>query len=438
VVTRYPIVYLPIEFGSREFDSKALLATVLAGRGYTVIIGQQWMLISNLERLPPGTALFKSFNNIHHAGMRLAKKAGHRVIVLEEELLAHIEKKAIANYCTKDIFTLPDAIFANGQFERDVLTELSGGRIPIEVAGNGRVDILKPAYRSFFQRDIDAVRARFGDFVLINTNFGITNTLWDSLEHVTAIHVHAGFIRLDDPASVKAWDDQVEFEHVNKAAILKAITELSRRRPQQRIVVRPHPGEALERWNGVFDAHPNVSIVREGAHVPWTLSCKILLHTSCTTGFEARAAGKMALSLVAKPNWISDSFISNKLNPFFTDPIKLVDATEAYLDRGEMPVAAEFSVSEAEHYVWNIAGHNGVERLADLLTQDLPAPGGTIPFSPIANVPRDEKTKGKFNISAQQAGDIFQRILMTGAAKKPIGFQEIGESLFIVGPAAPK
>ncbi|MCA0199435.1 MAG: hypothetical protein LCH56_01190 [Proteobacteria bacterium] len=438
MVTRFPIVYLPIEFGSREFDSKALLATVLAARGYNVVIGQQWLLYNNMRQLPAGTVLFKSFNNIHHPAMAAAKKAGHRVIILEEELLAHIEKVAIANYCTKHIFDLPDVILANGAFEKNVLDELSGGKIPVEIAGNGRVDILKPAYHGFFQRDIDAVRARFGDFILINTNFGIINTLWDSVEQVTDIHVRAGFIKLDDPKSVKAWDDQIEFERVNKAAILTAIKELCRRRPQQRIVLRPHPGEAIERWNGVFAEHPNVSVVREGAHVPWTLGCRMLLHTSCTTGFEAQAAGKMAMSLVANPNWISDSFISNHLNPLFTDPIKMVDAAEAYLDRGEVIQKGRLSLEEAEHYVWNIGGNVGVERIADLLTRDLPAPGATIKMPPLAAYERSEKLKSKFDLNMQGCVDVLQRILGTTASRANLNLNQIGESLFYLAPAAPQ
>ncbi|MCC6915658.1 MAG: hypothetical protein IT566_18315 [Rhodospirillaceae bacterium] len=434
MVARLPIVYLPIEFGSREFDSKALLAAVIATRGYPVVIGQQWMLYANMKRLPAGVALFKSFNNIHHPAMQQAKAVGHRVVVLEEELLAHIEKKAIANFCTKSIFDLPDAVIANGAFEKGVLDELSGGRVPVDVAGNGRIDILKPGYRAFFKRDIDAVLARFGDFILVNTNFGITNTLWDSLEQVTDIHVRAGFINLDDPGSVRSWDDQVEFEKLNKAAMLTAIKELCRRRPNQKIVVRPHPGEALERWNGVFSEQPNVSIVREGAHVPWTLACQMLLHTSCTTGFEAHAAGKMAMSLVGKPNWISDSFISNHLNPLFTDPIKMIDAAEAYLDGRGAPATGRLSIAEATNYVWNIGDNVGVERIADLLLAGLPAPGGAIPLPPLQGYPRTDKIKAKFDLSMQGCVDVFQRILATTGAQANLNLNAIGESLFYLAP----
>jgi len=435
VVTRQPIVYLPIEFGSREFDSKALLAAVLAQRGYAVVIGQQWILYNSMKMLPPGAVLFKSFNNIHHPAMHHAKKANHRVVVLEEELLAHIEKKAIGNFCTKDIFDLPHTILANGDFERDVLKELSGGKIEIEVAGNGRVDVVKPAFRSFFKRDIDAVVERFGDFILINTNFGIINTFWDTIEQVTDIHVRAGFVKLDDPDSVRAWEDQIEFERVNKAAILVAIKELCRRRPQQKIVLRPHPGESLERWNGVFDKYPNVTIVREGAHVPWTLGCRMLLHTSCTTGFEAQAAEKMAMSLVANHNWISDSFISNQLNPTFTDPIKMVDAAEAYLDTGRSPVQGRLSLAEATRYVWNIGENMGVERIADLLTRDLPPPQGQIAFPALPPYQRPEKLKSKFDLTMPGCKDVFLRILSTIETKRKLTLSELADSLFYLAPA---
>lgn len=435
-MNRWPIVYLPIEFGPREFDSKGLLAAILAARGYVVVIGQQWMLYENLKRLPPGTILIKSFNSIHHGAMRVARAAGHRVAALEEELLSHMDRKLVEICCVGGLFDLPDVIFTNSVFEYEAMSALSGGRVRIEVAGNGRVDILKPKYRAFFQRDIDAVRARFGDFVLVNTNFSVTNTIWNNLEHSLKIQVRAGYVKPDDPDSMAAWHEQLAFEQTNKAAIITAIQELSRRRPSQNIILRPHPGEALERWNGVFDGLPNVSVVREGAHVPWTLACRILLHTSCTTGFEARAAGQMALSLVPRPNFISDSFISNKVNPVFTDPVKMIDAAEAYLDRGEMPVAPQLGLAETEYYVWNIGEKSGVERLAELLVQDLPPPGARIPIPPLPPYERAPQLKNKFNMTAQQCADVFQRILRAADIKCPMNIGVLGDSLFAVMPSA--
>lgn len=426
------IIYLPIEFGSREFDAKALLATVLASRGYSVAIGIQRSLLHYLKFLPPGIILFKSFNNFHHVSMRMGRKYSYKVAVLEEELLAHIDRRAIRNFCTKDIFTLVDEVYANSKHEEAILADFSGGAVPLHVSGNARVDLLKPRYRDFFKSQIDAIQARFGNFVLINTNFGIVNSMW-GLERVTQVHIDCGFVNPDDPASLKAWDDQVEFERLNKGAMMTVIKELSRRRSNQNIVVRPHPNEALERWDGVFDT-PNVRVVREGSHLPLTLASQLLLHTSCTTGFEAHVAGKVAMSLVAKPSWIAQSLISNRLNPVFTDPLEMVDAADSYLNGAAAP-SGKLSVADAESFVWNIGDNAGVERLADLLTRDLPRPTGMVPFPRVPPSPVSDEQINKFGLSFQDCADVFARIIPIVGGERKLRFDDVGNNVFYLSPA---
>src|SRR5581483_3125562 len=129
------------------------------------------MLYANIEHVPAGVFLFKSFNKIHQSAMKLARQAGHRVVSLEEELLAQTQEQAIAGMCTEGIFGLSDLILANGKFEHDILKRLGGGRERIEITGNGRIDILKPALQSIYRDEVNAIKAKHGDFVLVNTNF---------------------------------------------------------------------------------------------------------------------------------------------------------------------------------------------------------------------------------------------------------------------------
>ena len=210
-MTKFPIIYLPIEFQSREFDSKVLLAATLTERGYAVALGQQWLIYENIPRLPPGVILFKSFNKFHQTAMAAARQSGHRVVILDEELLAQTEVKSVEALCTEGIFQWPDLILADGQFEHEILKRLSNGKNRIEITGNGRIDLLKPALRPLFQREIDEVVARHGDFVLVNTNFSILNSIWQGVEQVTQIQLRAGFIKANDAASMQMWQDYLDF-----------------------------------------------------------------------------------------------------------------------------------------------------------------------------------------------------------------------------------
>lgn len=432
-VTRFPVIYLPIEFQSREFESKALLAATLAQRGYTVVLGQQWLLYENIPRLPPGVILFKSFNKFHQAAMAQARRSGYRVVILDEEMLAQTEVKAIEALCTEGIFQRPDLILADGQFEHDILKRLSSGMNRIEITGNGRIDLLKPALRPLFQKEIDEIIARYGDFVLVNTNFSIFNSVWQSVEQVTQIQLQSGFINPSDQASMQTWQDYLDFEDANRTAMHIAIRELARRRPRQQIIVRPHPGEELKRWDGLFAEYPNVKIIREGAHIPWTMACQLLLHTSCTTGFEAQVAGKLALSLTPRPSWITSSLISNHVNPTFSDPLAMVSVVEAILDGGAAP-SSQPQGTPPEHYVWNYAGNSATNRIADLLVVDLPRTASmTLPA--LQGVPRDPKLKTKFEVSLRDCSGLLERVRETCRIAEKFDVQELGESLFTVAPA---
>ncbi len=432
-MTQFPIIYLPIEFQSREFDSKALLAATLAERGYTVVLGRQSTIYQNISRLSPGVILFKSFTKFQQSMMALARQSGHRVVVLHEEMLAQIEVQAIEAICIEGIFQWPDLMLAHGQFECDVLRRLSNGKNRIEISGNGRIDLLKPPLRPFFQREIDEITARHGDFVLVNTNFSTINSIWQG-DEVTKNAVKAGFINPNDPASWQQWQDYLDFEDTNQAALHTAIRELARRRPQQRIVIRPHPAEDMKRWDGLFDELPNVKVVREGTHVPWTMACRLLLHASCTTGFEAQVAGKVALSLVPRSGWVASSLLSNQVNPTFSDPLAMISAAEAVLDGGPAP-SPQPHASPPEQYVWNYSLNNATDRIADLLLEGLPRPAPQT-FPALQAVTVDPKVKAKFDVSFTHCSDVLLRVRETCGFKKKADVQELGGDVFVLAPAA--
>ncbi len=231
---------------------------------------------------------------------------------------------------------------------------------------------------------------------------------------------------------MQTWQDYLDFEDANRTAMHTAIRELARRRPKQHIIVRPHPGEELKRWDGLFDEYPNVKVIREGAHLPWTMASRLLLHTSCTTGFEAQVAGKVAFSLVPRTSWVASSLLSNKVNPTFSDPLAMVTAAEAVLD-GKPAPSPQPHAPPPEHYVWNYASNSATDRIADLLLENLPRPSSmTLPA--LQGAPRDPKLKSKFEVSLRRCSDMLQRVRETCGFRQKMDVQELGESLFVVAP----
>ena len=53
-----PTLYLPIEDASREMGAKILVAAAALQRGFSVVIGQQWLLANNHEAMPLGIMFF--------------------------------------------------------------------------------------------------------------------------------------------------------------------------------------------------------------------------------------------------------------------------------------------------------------------------------------------------------------------------------------------
>ncbi len=425
----HPILYLPIEFQSREFDAKVLLALTLAERGYAVVIGQQWMLAKNYESLPAGTVLFKSFNKIHHWAMEAARRGGHYLAALEEELLAQSEEKGVAFSCADGIFKLVDLILAHGEFEHNVMRRLNDGGARIEISGNGRVDLLKQEYRDLFRTRIDSIRNEHGDFVLVNTNFGIHNSVWKGADKVTEIGIKGGVIKPDDPQSMKDWQEYIDYEDANQKEVDSAIMDLCRRRPEQKIIVRPHPNEDLKTWEDKFANTKNVAIIRQGSHMPWTMAARVLLHTSCTTGFEAYVAETPAVSLVPFKSWITSSLLSNKVNPIFPDAMSVVDALEKILD-GEAAPSPASAQHAPEYYVWNCKQNNAIARISDLLTEKLPKEG-RIELPAMGAFALNQKIREKFNVSLEECRAIAANIKAAARIESRIDIEPLQDSVFL-------
>lgn len=324
-----------LEETNRELASRVLIAVAAAARGITSYIIPQWFAWENLAALPPGIMLFKGNNRAQSARMRDARDAGHRIASIEEEILGVSRPDQILRVFDPEAMEVCEMFLLQGFHARDVLL----GRHPdlgarIKITGNPRTDALLAPLDGPVRRQAEAVRARHGDFILINTNFGSTNPrLEDTISDFDTC-ARVGLIDPDaaaDRADYMAW---CTWERQNMALLAELVAALRARADMPRIIIRPHPSENIERWRSAYPGDARVQVIREGEHTAWTTAARLLLHTGCTTGVEASLLGTPALSLQGGVSDWHRAHTSNFVNPTAASVDAALDWIDAALSGG--------------------------------------------------------------------------------------------------------
>ena len=330
------LLYLLIEEAGRELKSRALIASVAVERGFDVVLLPQWTAWRNWAALPPGVALFKGNNAAQCVEMREAKRHGHLVASIEEETLGVIGEREIHRCYAPAIDEVCDILFANGESQAEVLRArfgaLSGS---IHVVGNPRVDLLKGAFIGDVHAAAEDLRRRYGDFILINTNFssinprdGDTLAYFDTCANVGVLDPRQAD-DLDDFFTWCAW------ERTNLGAVGEFVQKARERSPWP-LIIRPHPTENLEPWEEIAAGMgEGARVIREGDHLAWTAAARILVHPGCTTGTEALLLGTPAVSLAVDDNPWHELYLSNLVNPRADSVDRALDMVADHAEGGE-------------------------------------------------------------------------------------------------------
>jgi len=316
-----PFLYLPIEVSARELDAKLLITCFAVAFGFEVVIGNKWLMQRNIGHMPAGVMLFKTMTTRDAKAMRLAKSHGYATAAIDEEVPGVVARRSKLRWTCEEAVRTCDVIFAQGDDLREALVR----RFPdyqdkYVVVGNPRWDLLRPEFVGTYEEDVARIRRDFGRFILVNTNLGFVNSGKGSAEKVIRTLERGGKIDRRRPEDAAYIEDFCRLEQGNFDAIKALLPRLSDEFPDHRIVVRPHPGENMDAWKSALASVPRTELVRIGAAVPWILASEVLVHTTCTTGVEAFALGKPAVSY--RPIYVPviDNYLSPQIN-FVADKI---------------------------------------------------------------------------------------------------------------------
>jgi surface carbohydrate biosynthesis protein len=179
--------------------------------------------------------------------------------------------------------------------------------INIAITGNPRGDLLRPEIRVYYKDEVDKISKQYGDFILVNTNFGLVNAYHKDMNLIPPSAKNSNDGELSRKVISMGLDRESAQElHNHKYAIFKdfqfLIPELEKALPAHNIVVRPHPSENQQIYKDIAANFERVKVTNEGNVVPWLMAAKALIHNGCTTGVEAFAVNTPAIAYRASIN----------------------------------------------------------------------------------------------------------------------------------------
>jgi surface carbohydrate biosynthesis protein len=323
------LLYLPMEIASRELDSRLLLSVIALTYGFESVIGQKWLIESNIKRMPAGIYLSKTMTRRDAERMAMARARGYYTAAIDEEMPGLVTKPEELRWIAPEGVEEAEAIFLGGEHNtQSFVTRFPGAKAKVHMALNPRWDLLRSTFSSLFEEEVARIRGKYGAFILVNTNQGFTNSEKGTTEVILKDQVRLGKI---DPENTEHMDyvrSIVEMEDANKAAIVAIVAGVRKAYPDRTVVIRPHPSERIATWTDAFPGDPKIQVVREGSAVPWILASTLLLHTNCTTGTEAIAMGKPAICVLPIDSAVTRRYLSNRVNPVarsVEDALTLVD-----------------------------------------------------------------------------------------------------------------
>jgi surface carbohydrate biosynthesis protein len=357
---------IPAESQVRELDAKLLLSCVAAERGFPVFIGSRAFVHFKVDAIARGFYLAKSMRTLSIRMFDILRKLGHEIVAWDEEGLL---REPDADYYRWRLSPVTmrqvSHLIAWGSDDARVLNAYPGyNGVPIHITGNPRIDLMRSELRDYYQPQVDRIRERFGNFVLVNTNFSKVNHFYTNLSPLKTA------IEAKDPQKVNSFD--VGWGH-HKLALFdyfqKMLPALCESLSDHTVVLRPHPAENHVPWLAYANRCPNLQIADDGSVVPWLMATKAVIANSCTTQVEAAVLDTPSISYMPVASEEFDHKLPNVLS-------HQVDSVEGLCDTARSIVSGKLGALNhrvrrklLNPHIASLEGPFAADRMVDVLEQ---------------------------------------------------------------------
>jgi surface carbohydrate biosynthesis protein len=355
---------VPVEIQVREMDAKILLSCVAAERGFPVVMGSRAFVHFQADSIQRGVYLAKSMRTLSIRMFAILRELGHDIVAYDEEALVRAPDYEYYRWrLAPETVRSVSHLLAWGEDDARVLKAYAGyAGAPIHITGNPRIDLMRPDVREYYRPQADALRGRFGDFVLVNTNFNKVNHFFAELSDLK----HAADAAEGAPAhpfeAGKGRHKLALFLH-----FLEMIPLLCESLPGYTVLLRPHPAENHGPWLELAGRCRNLRVINEGNVVPWLMAAKALVANSCTTMVESAVLGVPTLNFEPVTSEEYDYRLPNSLSHSATSVAELCEMVGAMV-RGELgPIEDSRRRPILQRHLAALDGPIAADRMVDVL-----------------------------------------------------------------------
>lgn len=296
-------IFIPYETKTREFDGKLLLISHLLNAGFSnIYLGSRSACKKEALNWSNGIYILKSLAKEEEEFYKKLKANDFTLILLHVEGGIHYKdnKSSILSFFNPELMKYIDLNFVFGQAIKDDIKKYIGENAfnKSVVSGEPRFDLLKDKYRSFFEAEILKNKKKYGNYILINTSFGLANP-------IMGIEKSKEYYRSNHTITKESKDlifEKMDFTRKVLDSFLQMIEYLTKILPHYTIIVRPHPEENISTYLTRFKNHKKVIVANHGNVMQWLLGAEFVIHYDCTTGMEAALASKTVISYLEYEN----------------------------------------------------------------------------------------------------------------------------------------
>ena len=298
-------IVIPIEVHKREAYPKALLAAYLSSRGYRVVVLPDFLV----PHLALEEGLYLGKNHTHYSLFKRNTIRGAKFIFLDDEGAPITgdpgdRTSQIKQRLWKGVTDFSDVILTWGEFQRECFSSLT--KLPTVAVGYPGIHVCKPYFKEILKLYNSTFFEEGADYILINTRYGSINSGYPLSE-----------VRNDNPymevegISIREFRRNVQNELSGLTHSINLIESIAAEYKDQRIVVRPHPGEIQETYRYLLSDFKNVDVDNSGHVAPWLAGAKCVIMNGCTTSVQAHLMGTRILNFLPEGRKDLTSYVDN-------------------------------------------------------------------------------------------------------------------------------